>query len=83
MTTSTAPSYHLLLAGMEECALMLGVSLAAFKSLESSGAIGPMAMTLGSLRRKLFDVSELQDWVQKGRCCSRQRWQAMKREGSI
>ena len=67
------------LVGIEEAALMLGISTTAFKALDRTGQIGPLPIELGTCRRRLYCVGELRRWAEAG-CPTREKWQIMKDE---
>jgi hypothetical protein len=67
------------LVGVEDAASMLGISVAGFKGLERCGSIGPLPITLGTCRRRLYSVAELRAWVEAG-CPNREKWQVIKDE---
>jgi len=64
--------------GVEGAAGMLGISVTAFKALARTGQIGPLPLRLGDCRRRLYSVEELRRWANEGRCCNREKWQAVK-----
>jgi predicted DNA-binding transcriptional regulator AlpA len=73
---SLALTKHLLTA--EEAAGRLGVSLAYFFRMNSSGQLGPRAVKFGE-KCSRWRAAELQAWVDAG-CPSRELWQAMLNE---
>ena len=60
-----------LLTGADGVAVMLGVSRRTVYSMQSSGELGPMALTVGG--RKLWRTAELTAWVAAG-CPRREIW---------
>ena len=63
--------------GVEDAASMFGISATTFKELDSTGKLGPMPIHIGTIRRRLYEVSELQQWAKAG-CPIREKWQIMK-----
>ncbi len=61
-----------LLVDSEVAGRLLGISGRAFRQLCDSGRIGPMPVDLG-LRRRLWSVAELRDWIKAG-APPRGRW---------
>jgi predicted DNA-binding transcriptional regulator AlpA len=64
-----------LLIGADGVAAMLGVSRRTVYSMQSTGELGPMALTVGG--RKLWRTEELSRWVAAG-CPRRELWKDVK-----
>jgi predicted DNA-binding transcriptional regulator AlpA len=60
-----------LLIDADGVAVLLGVSRRTVYSMQSTGELGPMALTVGG--RKLWRTSELGEWVAAG-CPRREVW---------
>jgi len=60
-----------LLVDADGVAVMLGVSRRTVYSMQSTGELGPMALTVGG--RKLWRTAELSAWVAAG-CPHREVW---------
>ena len=68
-----------ILVGIEDAASLLGISVTAFKALDRAGQIGPLPVKIGTLKRRLWSVNELKQWVQVD-CPIREIWQAMRED---
>jgi predicted DNA-binding transcriptional regulator AlpA len=66
-----------LLVDADGVAAMLGVSRRTVYSMQSSGELGPMALTVGG--RKLWRTAELTAWVAAG-CPHREVWLELQKQ---
>jgi len=62
------------LVSASEAARLVGLSRSSFYQAYSCGAIGPVGVRIGGLRKTLFDVDELRRWVSAG-CPPRREWE--------
>ena len=69
-----------ILAGIEEAADLLGISRSTFLKWDASGLLGPMSVSPGGIRRRLWIVEELREWVQAG-MPRREEWVKAARAG--
>jgi predicted DNA-binding transcriptional regulator AlpA len=60
-------------------AVLLGVSRRTVYSMQSTGELGPMALTVGG--RKLWRTAELSEWVAEG-CPRREVWVNSQKNGN-
>ena len=67
-----------ILVGIEDAAAMLGISATTFKELDRTGRLGVLPVHINTVRRRLYDVSELRQWAESG-CPIREKWQAIKK----
>ena len=65
-----------LLVGVDGLCSILEIGRTKFYQQKESGAFGPMPVPYGG-KRCLYDLQEVRDWIQIGRCCSRKEWLAM------
>jgi predicted DNA-binding transcriptional regulator AlpA len=63
-----------LLVDADAVAAILGVSRRTVYAMQSTGELGPMALSVGG--RKLWRTEELTRWVAAG-CPHREQWQAL------
>ena len=60
-----------------KAAKMLGIGKSLFSEMASDGRLGPTPIKFG--RRTLWSVQELTDWIRKGQCVNREKWQEIKK----
>jgi len=60
------PPIFPVLVGDRDAARLLGVSRSTFLKWDSSGLLGPMSVSPGGIKRRLWIAEELREWVLSG-----------------